>query len=156
LAGVLREIAIAKPLRAAAVAVSGGMLARMKKVKVYTLIGATGEEKVTTLNPLNWDVRILSYKRATPKEPPEYYNGEHIVTVGVEDLPNRIRADDWKDVIIVMRKWAPPGEEIRLLIQVFYLWHYPGNRCMVWYEDKLIYDSDVDGWRKPWILVPWE
>jgi len=120
---------------------------KMKNIKVNLLIGATGEEKTVTLDPTNWAVRILNYRRSAVD------NGAFITTVGVEDATDPSRADDWKDCIIVLRQWLV-DEVPHLLVQIFYLMYAPGNRCRVWYKDSLIYDSDTDGWKKQ-VMLPW-
>lgn len=139
-----------KPLSIAAI-LPTEIYKKMKDVKVWTYIEATGMEKTTTLDPVNWDVKLFSYKADAGR------HGKEVVLCGVEDWHTSEEADDWKEVLISMRKFIKKGGEEVLVIHIYYNQYYPGsgNRCRVWYKDKLIFDSRDDGWRKDWIEFPW-
>lgn len=146
LRGILVESSIIRPAGKAAIQFTP-IFKHMKKVKVYLLIGATGSEKTLTLEPRRWDVRVFSYRDKTP-------HGDNVVSIGIEDWPVMSEADDWKDLIITMRKITKEGGEPVLIIEIHYLMDFPGNLCKVWYDEELIYDNTRDGWRKR-VELPW-
>jgi len=149
----IRNRLIERPVVSSAILLPSGMLARLREFEVWlTYIDSEGvmQEKIITLDPMRWDVRVVSYRRSYPAE-----GSEHIVTLTVEDLIDPAEADDWKELMVNVRKW-PTEEGANLVVHVFYVWHHPpNNKCKIWYKGELIYDSETDGWRKEWISLPW-
>jgi len=149
----IRSRLVKRPVISSAALLPSGMLARLRDFKVWlTYVDKEGvmQEKIISLDPMRWDVRVVSYRRSVPDQ------GEEITTLSVEDIIDPSLADDWKELVVNLRKWTAEGEEPKLLTHIFYVWHRPPtNKCKVWYRDELIYDSETDGWRKEYVSLPW-
>jgi len=99
-----------------------------------------------------WDVKLLNYvdsqkRYVSPGE--RGFQGSHITLIGIDDLIEDL-ADDWKDLILCIRKWG--GKEGEYLIQVVKLTRYPAG-CRIYYKGSKIYDSKVDGDQKLYIWL---
>jgi len=148
----IRDRLVKRPVISSAVLLPSGMFARLRDFKVWlTYVDKEGvmQEKTIPLDPMRWDVRVVSYRRSVPDK------GEEITTLSVEDIIDPSLADDWKELVVNLRKW-PTDEGYSLLVHIFYVWHHPPtNKCKMWYRDELIYDSETDGWRKEYVNLPW-
>jgi len=115
------------------------------------------EKIILSVDPKEWDVKVLSYKEH-PGLQATWADFTEIMVVGIEDLPTEEMADNWRDVImqITWLEYLEPVGSYKIGDKALILgiWNLAFDRGVkVYYLDKLIYDSSTDGWRKPWIIL---